>query len=92
MTSTDPQRWARGLPHLLWKRPGLPRDWVRVLERHPEGVQGLPGYVWLAGPGWIVLEVWVAEPGNRGHARRRYSAAQAYCTESGREALDLIGG
>jgi hypothetical protein len=28
--------------------------------------------------GWIVLEVWVAEPGNRGHARRPYSAAQAY--------------
>ena len=26
--------------------------------------------------GWIVLEVWVAEPGNRGHARRRFSAAQ----------------
>jgi hypothetical protein len=25
--------------------------------------------------GWIVLEVWVAEPGNRGHARRRFSAA-----------------
>ena len=21
--------------------------------------------------GWIVLEVWVAEPGNRGHARER---------------------
>jgi hypothetical protein len=41
--------------------------------------------------GWIVLEVWVAEPGNRGHARRRFSAAQAYCTESGREALELIG-
>jgi hypothetical protein len=40
--------------------------------------------------GWIVLEVWVAEPGNRGHARRRFSAAQAYCTESGREALELI--
>ena len=38
------------------------------------------------------LETWAAEPGNRGHARRRYSAAQAYCTESGREALDLIGG
>jgi hypothetical protein len=31
---------------------------------------------------WIVLEVWVSEPGNRGHARRRFSAAQAYCTES----------
>jgi hypothetical protein len=42
--------------------------------------------------GWIVVEVWVAGPGNRGHARRRYSAAQAYCTESGREALELIGG
>jgi hypothetical protein len=42
--------------------------------------------------GWIVLEVWVAEPGNRGHARRRYSAARAYCTESARETLDLIGG
>lgn len=41
--------------------------------------------------GWLVLEVWVAEPGNRGHARRRYSAAQAYCTESGREALEMIG-
>ena len=41
--------------------------------------------------GWIVLEVWVAEPGNRGHARRRYSAAQASCTESGRDALELIG-
>ena len=46
----------------------------------------------LRKPGWIVLEVWVAEPGNRGHARRRYSAAQAYCTEWGREALELIGG
>ena len=42
--------------------------------------------------GWIVLEVGVAEPGNRGHARRRYSAAQAYCMDSGREALELIGG
>jgi hypothetical protein len=41
--------------------------------------------------GWIVLEVWGAEPGTRGHARRRFSAAQAYCTESGREALELIG-
>ena len=41
--------------------------------------------------GWIVLETWVAEPGNR-HAGRRYSAAQAHCTESGRESLDLIGG
>jgi hypothetical protein len=42
--------------------------------------------------GRIVLEVWVAEPGNRGHARRRYSAAQARCTEAGRETIELIGG
>jgi hypothetical protein len=42
--------------------------------------------------GWIVLEVWIAEPGNRGYARRRYSAAQAHCTVSGREVLEVIGG
>ena len=40
-------------PHLAWKRPGLPRDWVRVLERHPEGVKGLPGYVWPGIPGEV---------------------------------------
>jgi hypothetical protein len=45
----------------------------------------------LRNAGWIVLELWAVEPGNRGNARRRYSAAQAYCTESGREALNLIG-
>jgi hypothetical protein len=42
--------------------------------------------------GRIALELWVAEPGNRGHARRRYWGAQAHCTEGGREALELIGG
>jgi hypothetical protein len=42
--------------------------------------------------GWIALEVWPAEKGDRGHARRRFSAAQASCTPSGRQALDLIGG
>lgn len=41
--------------------------------------------------GWIVLEEWVAEPRSRGHARRRYSAAQAYCPESGREACGPKG-
>jgi hypothetical protein len=41
--------------------------------------------------GWIVLEVWPAEKGQRGHGRRRYTAAQASCTASGREALELIG-
>ncbi len=42
--------------------------------------------------GWIVLEVWPAEQGQRGHARRRFTAAQSYCTESGREAMEMIGG
>jgi hypothetical protein len=41
--------------------------------------------------GWIVLEVWPAEKGQRGPARRRYSAAQASCTASGREALEMMG-
>ena len=47
MGSTEPQRWARVPPGLAWKRPGLPSDWVRVLERHPDGVPALAGYVWL---------------------------------------------
>ena len=38
--------------------------------------------------GWIVLEVWIAEPGNRGHARRRYSAAQATArSQAGRPSI-----
>jgi hypothetical protein len=37
---------------------------------------------------WIVLETWVADPGIRGPARRRYSAA--YGMESEREAHELI--
>ena len=38
-------------PAFAWKRPGLPTEWTRVLERHPEGVKALPGYVWLDLPG-----------------------------------------
>ena len=53
MGSTNPQRWARVLPGLAWKRPGLPAEWVPVLERHPEGAPGLPGYVWLDMPGKV---------------------------------------
>jgi hypothetical protein len=55
--STQPQRWARVPPGLAWKRPGLPTDWVPVLERHPypDGLSNdgypLPGYVWLDMPG-----------------------------------------
>ena len=48
--STQPQRWARVPPGLAWKRPGLPREWTRVLERHPEGVANLPGWCWLDTP------------------------------------------
>ena len=40
--------------------------------------------------GWIVLEIWPAEKGDRGHGRRRYSAAQATMTQSGRDALELM--
>jgi hypothetical protein len=144
------------------QHPGLPREWMPVLDLHPTAYRPdpLPSYAWLQFPdrvrevsrgylefwydlpgcaltdeelgllrrieeaeapvmfqveggtvaahhdfdhrvdvlrdlrkaGWIVLEVWSAEPGQRGHARRRFSAVQAYCTESGREALELIGG
>jgi hypothetical protein len=51
MTSKEPQRWARVPPHLAWKRPGLPRERVRVLERHPDGIEALPAYIWLDTPG-----------------------------------------
>jgi hypothetical protein len=47
------QRWARVPSALVWKRPGLPRDWVRVLERHPEGSKALPENVWLDTPGKV---------------------------------------
>ena len=47
MGSPEGQRRGRRPPHLAWKRPGLPTDWVRVLDRHPEGIEALPGYVWL---------------------------------------------
>jgi hypothetical protein len=47
------RRWARCPPHLAWKKPGLPTDWVPVLDRHPKGVKGLPGYVWLDMPGKV---------------------------------------
>ncbi len=39
--------------------------------------------------GWILLEVWPAEQGQRGHARRRFTAAQASCTVFGREGVEL---
>ena len=51
MASTHPPRWARVPPWIAWKRPGLPATWVRVLDRHPDGVEALPGYVWVATEG-----------------------------------------
>jgi hypothetical protein len=53
MASTDRQRWARVLPALAWKHPGLPTTWTRVLERNPEAMnpEPLPGHVWLDTPG-----------------------------------------
>ena len=49
MPSTDRQRWARVPPYLAWKHPGLPRDWVLVLERNEHAIrpEPVPGYVWL---------------------------------------------
>jgi hypothetical protein len=44
-------------PGLAWKRPGLPTDWVRVLERHPDGAVAQPGDLWLEMPG-KVRHVW----------------------------------
>jgi hypothetical protein len=49
--TTPRQRWARVRPALAWRRPGLPKDWVRVIERHPEGLATLAGWCWLDMPG-----------------------------------------
>jgi hypothetical protein len=56
MASTDRQRWARVLPALAWKHPGLPTTWTRVLERNPEAMnpEPLPGHVWLDTPGKVL--------------------------------------
>jgi hypothetical protein len=53
MALTNPQRWARVLLELAWKRPCLPTGWVRVLERNPDALKPEPlsGYVWLDVPG-----------------------------------------
>jgi hypothetical protein len=56
MASTNPQCWPRVPPEKVWKRPGLPTEWIRVLERHPypdclsNDGRALPGYVWLDAP------------------------------------------
>jgi hypothetical protein len=40
-------------PGKAWQRPGLPTEWTRVLDQHPEGSKALPGYVWLDAPGKV---------------------------------------
>ena len=49
MKSTNPQRWAGCRQRFAWKRPGLPIEWTRVLERDLEAMnpEPLAGYVWL---------------------------------------------
>jgi hypothetical protein len=44
------------LPHLAWKHPGLPREWVPLLERNEEAMrpEPLPGCVWLDTPGKVL--------------------------------------
>jgi len=53
MAGRIPQRCAYCPPRLAWKRPGLPTDWVPVLDQQREGVKGSPGYVWLDMPGKV---------------------------------------
>ena len=81
-------RWPRIFRSRANGRPAM-TQWTAAPGLRPSGGRVLRD---LRKAGWIVLEVWVAEPDYREHARRGYSAAQAYCTESGREALELIGG
>ena len=59
MRPTEHQRGARVPLHLTWKHPGLPRDWVRVLEGNEEAMNPRPlhGYVWLDASPWP-LHVW----------------------------------
>jgi hypothetical protein len=44
MSSTNPQRWARVLLELAWKRPGLPTEWdgPELMRRVREMKPGLP--------------------------------------------------
>ena len=49
MTSNNRQRWARVPPHLASRRPGLPAEWVPVLDRNEDAMEPVarPGYVWV---------------------------------------------
>ncbi len=47
------ERWARVPPAKAHRFPGLPTDWVRVVDPHPEGLVPLPGYCYIDIPGKI---------------------------------------
>jgi hypothetical protein len=66
MTSAS-QLWARVPPALAWKRPGLPAEWTRILDRNEEAMspEPLPGYVWLETHGKRT-HVWAAHLEFRG--------------------------
>ena len=57
--SDQPQLWARVQPHLARRHPGLPVEWVPVVERNDETLypEPLEGFVWLAPPGGKQLHV-----------------------------------
>ena len=59
LVATHRQRCARVPPHLAWKRPGLPIQWTRVLERNADAMnpEPLPGHVGLDTPPGKVLSV-----------------------------------
>lgn len=63
MVTTDHKGWARVPPHLAWKRPGLPREWTRVLEEMPAVMLNPlpPGYVLLDAREGRPLRAWAAE-------------------------------
>jgi hypothetical protein len=40
-------RWARSVPGRSWRHPGIPTEWVKVLDRQPEpDIVTLPNHVW----------------------------------------------
>jgi hypothetical protein len=59
MQSPERQSWARVPPGMAWRRPGLPTEWVPVLQRNDEAMypDAKPGYVWLQ-VGERLLHVW----------------------------------
>jgi hypothetical protein len=79
------RRIATATEPVLFQADGMSVAAHRAFDRQVEVLRS------LRRAGWIVLETWAAGPGQRGHACRRFTAAQASCTLSGLEALALVG-